>query len=275
MLNGTRETFEDLRIRIADAQTALPKRLAQAATYVLAHPEDMALGTAASVSKSARVQPSTLVRLAQHLGYDGFSDLQLVFRERLKRRASTYEERLVQLKDKATAETIEGAVLYGFVAAAQKSIERASSGLGDFEFAKAVSVLARAETIYLIARRRSYPITAHLTYAFTKLRIRTVHVDSSIGINAELVALARPTDAAFVCSFSPYASETIDLANALREQGVPIVAITDSAISPLAGLASVWLEITEHDYAGFRSIAASMAVASALPVAVAERRRHM
>jgi hypothetical protein len=30
------------------------------------------------------VQPSTLVRLARHLGYEGFSDLQLVFRDRLR-----------------------------------------------------------------------------------------------------------------------------------------------------------------------------------------------
>jgi hypothetical protein len=33
------------------------------------------------------------------------------------------------------------------------------------------------------------------------------------------------------------------------------------------------LEVSENDYAGFRSLSASMALATALPVAIAERRR--
>jgi DNA-binding MurR/RpiR family transcriptional regulator len=45
-------------------------------------------------------------------------------------------------------------------------------------------------------------------------------------------------------------------------------------MSPLASLATHWLEVSEADHAGFRSLSAAMAVAGALTVAVAERRRH-
>jgi hypothetical protein len=82
--------FDDLRAHIVALADELPKKLAQAARYALAHPDDIALGTAASIAKAANVQPSTLVRLAQQLGFRGFSDFQSVFRSRLKVRASSY-----------------------------------------------------------------------------------------------------------------------------------------------------------------------------------------
>ena len=56
----------------------LPKRIAQVAAYALDNPDEIAFGTAASIASSAGVQPSTLIRFAQHLGYDGFTSLQTV-----------------------------------------------------------------------------------------------------------------------------------------------------------------------------------------------------
>ncbi|MIL09680.1 SIS domain-containing protein, partial [Salmonella enterica subsp. enterica] len=55
--------------------------------------------------------------------------------------------------------------------------------------------------------------------------------------------------------------------------GVPLVAITDSAFSPLAETADQWFEIAEADYSGFRSLAATMALAMGIAVAIAEARR--
>ncbi|EKF43029.1 MurR/RpiR family transcriptional regulator [Nitratireductor indicus] len=267
-------SYEILSARIISAQSTLPKRLAEAASYVLANADEIALGTTASIAKAANVQPSTLVRLAHHLGYDGFSDLQSVFRERLMARASTYEERLARLESGTTADTFDGTVMHGFINAARESVDRLAAQVSDADFARAVTVLARARTIYLIARRRSYPLTAHLSYGFGKLGIKTVMVSSTNGLDEEIVALAEPDDAAFICSFAPYASDTVALANRIHRRKVPIVAITDSPLSPLAPISQVRLEIAENDYSGFRSISASMAIVAALPVAIAERRRH-
>ncbi|MGN6549996.1 MAG: MurR/RpiR family transcriptional regulator, partial [Pararhizobium sp.] len=246
----------------------------QAAQFALAHPEEVALGTAASIAAAAGIQPSTLVRLARHFGYDGFSDFQSVFRERLKSRASTYEERLKRIETGTVGDSYESALLNGFMTAARQSIDMLAGTLNEGEFTRSVRVLAEAETIYLLARRRAYPITAHMAYAFGKLKVRSVSIDTVNGIDAEIVDLATPKDAAIACSFSPYAPATVDLARALSAKGVPLVALTDTALSPLAACATHWLEVSESDFAGFRSLSASMALAMALPVAVAERRRY-
>ncbi|MFZ2102432.1 MAG: MurR/RpiR family transcriptional regulator [Oricola sp.] len=265
--------FEALRDHIAASQSSLPKRLSQAAEYALSHPDEIALGTAASIASAADVQPSTLVRLARHLGYEGFSDFQTVFRERLKNRASTYEERLLKIEKGTSGDSYESALLNGFLTAARQSIDSLSEHINPADFARCVSILAEADTIYLVAKRRAYPLAAHMGYAFGKLKIRSVMVDSANGIDPEIVQMATPRDAVIACSFSPYAPASVEQAQAFTARGVPLVAITDSALSPLAANARHWLEVSEHDFAGFRSLSAGMALVMALPVAIAERRR--
>jgi len=266
--------FESLRSVIIERKETMPKRLAQVAAYALSNPDDMAFGTAASIATAADVQPSTLVRLAHHLGYDGFSDLQNVFRARLRDRTLSYEERLLSLEAGATASS-DTELLSGFLNAASQSVARLASTVDGETFSKSVDVLARAETIYLVAKRRSYPLTAHIAYAFGKLGIRHQIIASPNGIDTEMAQFATGKDAVIAASFSPYAAESLTQAQELAGRGVPIIAITDSVFSPLAATAAHWFEVSEADYAGFRSLSASMALAMALPVAIAERRRSL
>jgi DNA-binding MurR/RpiR family transcriptional regulator len=267
--------FESLRTMIIARRQSLPKRLAQVAVHTLENPDDVAFGTAASVATSADVQPSTLVRFAQYFGFEGFTDLQQIFRDRLKERTSSYEERLASLGAEAPGESQEGAILAGFVAAAGRSLEKLSLGIDPASVERAVAILAKAETIHLIARRRSYPISTYMAYAFGKLRIRHSLVGSPVGIDPEILDFANPRDAVLAISFSPYAPETTHFVRDLAARGIRVISITDSAFSPLAEHASEWFEIAEADFAGFRSLSATMAFAMALTVLIAERRQKL
>jgi DNA-binding MurR/RpiR family transcriptional regulator len=264
--------FESLKTEIVGNTVKLPKRLKQAAIYALDHPDEVAFGTAASIAQAAEVQPSTLVRLAHQFGYEGFSHFQTIFKERLRVRTPSYEERLARLEKSGDAAP-EAALLHGFFGAAQASIQRLESAIREDDFKRAIEVLGQAETIYLIAKRRSYSLTAHLAYAFSKLGIRHQMVASTIGVDMETVQFAGAGDAALAISFSPYAAESLDHARALHAQGVPLVSITDSAFSPLASISTLWFEVAEADFAGFRSLSASMALTMALSVGIAEYRR--
>ena len=62
--------FETLRATILDRRESLPKRIAQIAAYTLDNPDDITFDTAANITASANVQPSTLIRFAQQLGFD-------------------------------------------------------------------------------------------------------------------------------------------------------------------------------------------------------------
>ena len=263
--------FPALRALIAARAPSLPRRLTQVATYALNHPDEIAFGTAASVAQHSGVQPSTLVRFSQALGYQGFSDLQDVFRARLRDRVPSYEERLKQLREHGGASK-SGLLLQGFADAAERSVADLRLKLDPATLERAVDILAEAETIYLVGLRRSFPITSYMAYAMGKLGIRNLLVDGIAGLGAEQIGFISPRDAVLAISFTPYASETVNLAHAAKSRDARIVSITDSIFSPIAPIADAWLEIVEADFEGFRSMAATMALAMTLTVAVAGKR---
>ncbi len=260
---------------IARRRGQLPKRLVQAAEFALMHPQDIAFGTIAEVARAAQVQPSALVRFAQALGYAGFSDLQAVFRAHARERWPDYRERLKALRNapssNGTGDRL-AALLTGFAEASALSATRMRDTVDLADLERAVAVLAAARTIHLIGARRSFPAAAGLAYALRKLGVACQLLDQTGGPVPELADLIPTDDAVLAISFTPYAPVTLDLATRTAQRGVPVVAVTDSVFSPLAQVATVWLEVAEADHAAFRLLAGTFALAMTLAIAVAERR---
>jgi DNA-binding MurR/RpiR family transcriptional regulator len=264
--------FPALKALVMARSQSLPRRLAQIAAFALDNPDEIAFGTAASIAAKADVQPSTLVRLSQALGYQGFSDLQSVFRSRLRERVLNYDERLQQLRAHGTAGSRAGLILDGFLTSAERSLAEARGGLEPDKLERAVDILAKAETVYLVGLRRSFPIAAYMAYAMGKLGVRNVLVDGLAGLGSEQISFVSAADAVVAISFTPYASETVALTQAARAKEAKIVSITDSAFSPIAPVADLWFEIVEANFEGFRSMAATLSLAMSLSVAVGGRR---
>jgi len=269
---GAPKDFASLRAAIALRADQLPKRLMQIAGYALENPDEIAFGTVASIAASADVQPSALVRFARALGYQGFTDLQDVFRSRLRDRVLNYDERLAQLRDHGIATSRSGLVLDGFLEASERSIAKFREKVDHAAIDSAVAILAAADTIYLLGLRRSFPIASYMSYAMGKLGVRNILVDAVAGMGAEQASFISGKDAALAISFAPYASETVSLTDAAKSRGAKIVTITDSVFSPLAPQADALIEVSEANFEGFRSMATTMAVAMTLCVAVAARR---
>ncbi|MFL5126747.1 MAG: MurR/RpiR family transcriptional regulator [Microvirga sp.] len=262
--------FERFRELLLDRRDGLPSRLVRAAEYALAHPDEIAFGTVASVAEAAEIQPSALIRFAKALGYNGFSELQEVFRHRLRERWPPYGERLAKLRTEAPDGP--AGLLKRFSASSALSLAKLDDTVVPEDLERAVSVLAGAATIHLLGLRRAFPVASYLAYALGKLQVSANLVDHVGALAGEQIGAARDGDALIAISFTPYTPATIELANAFSGRGFPVVAITDSAFSPLAPAATARIEIVEADVGGFRSLAATFCVAMTLAVAVAERR---
>lgn len=264
--------FESLRSLIVLRRDALPRRLAQVAEFALEQPDKVAFGTVAELAGLAGVQPSTLVRFAQTLGFSGFSDLQEIFRARLRERWPDYGERLKRLEARAQSGGAL-ALLDGFAEAAVASLARLREHASAADLNKAARVLADSRRIGLLGQRRVFPVTSYLAYACAKLGIETQLLDNRGGMLAEEARYLERGDSLLAVSFTPYTPETIEVAAETAERGVPVVAITDSPFSPLTRSAGTWIEVVESDYEAFRSLSATMTVAIALAVSAAELRR--
>lgn len=224
--------YQALRALIAQRAEQLPKRLTQVAAYALENPDEVAFGTVASIAGNAEVQPSALVRFSRALGYQGFSDLQEVFRSRLRERVLNYDERLAQMRDHGLASSRTGLMLDGFLTAGERSLAELRDKVDQDALERAVGILASAETIYLIGLRRSFPVTSYMSYAMGKLGIRNILVDAIAGLGAEQTGFIGRRDAVLATSFTPYASETVSLTAAARARGARIVSVTNSVFSP-------------------------------------------
>ena len=78
-------------------------------------------------------------------------------------------------------------------------------------------------------------------------------------------------DVLLVASFQPYSPQVIEAARACAARGVPVVAITDTALSPLKAPSAVCFELGQGPNPAFRSLVAPMCVAQALVVSAGHR----
>jgi DNA-binding MurR/RpiR family transcriptional regulator len=269
------KSFEQLKGELSRSYPALSPQLQRIASYALEHPHDMALDTVATLARGAGVQPSAMVRFAQALGYDGFSDLQRVFRGRLVERSNApglhnYRERVAAFRADQPRSGPQG-VLAQFVADGIAALERLPEQVPAADLAAAVRILAGARTIYTLGHRRSFSVAYYLAYGLTQLDLNAQLLDSMAGMLRDKAELIGPKDALVVMSFRNYTQEVIEVAQACHARKVPVIAITDTAISPLARHARVCFQIEEKPSKFFGQLAAPVCFAQALVVAVGEQ----
>lgn len=265
---------EALRTRIIERYPRMSARLQQIARFALDHPRDMALETVAAIAARASVQPSTVIRFAQSVGFSGFSQMQRIYHTVLLEGVSSYSERLRRALS-MTGETPPGdasQILREFCAANTASLQHLQDGLPLENLQRAIELLAQARVAHLVAVRRSFPVAAYLAYALNHAGCRAHLLSGLAGQYGEQGQLMEPEDVLIAISAHPYASETLVVAESAARVGVPIIAMTDSLVSPLARLASLCLIVSEADLRGFRSLTANLCLAQTLVVALALRR---
>jgi DNA-binding MurR/RpiR family transcriptional regulator len=266
-------SYDALRSSIAGRYPDLSRRLQQVAEYALAHPDDMALETIAVIADRAGVPPSSLIRFAKALDFEGFSDMQRLFRARLVDRTPSYGERIRSLRARheGADRPVPSLVLDDFVAANIEALERVRRELPPERLERAVQILAQAEGIYLAAQRRSFPVAAYLSYLLSQLERRSHLLDSIGGMLEQQARAIGGGDALIAVSFRSYAPEVLALVERCAGRGVPAIVITDGPLSPLTPFATVSFEVIEAEVETFRSLSASMCLALVLVVALGHR----
>lgn len=269
-----RKDFDGFVAALRKRAPDLPRRLRQVADYALDNPDEIALSTAAEVARKAGVQASTLVRFAQALDYSGFSELQKLFRSRLRQQVPDHRERIETLRvEGAAGPDMARVLLDGFVEASRESLSRLQDAALLRDIDLATDLIAGARTVVLVGARRMFPVVAYLAYAFGKLGIRAVLVDDIGSLGPEQAAIATSDDVVVAVSCAPYTPATVALAARADAAGIPVIALTDGALSPLAQHCRLCLAVREADYGAFRSMAATFAIAMTLAVGSAEKAR--
>ncbi len=257
------ESFADLERLIAARHASLSSRLKDIAAFVLAHPDIIALETVATVAERALVPPSALVRFAQALGFDGFSDMQRLFRLRLVEQMPGYADRLTPRLDDGL---VAADILDRVAREAHRAIDELCAEVSRADLRAAAARLVGGRRILIVAQRRSLPVALYLLHGLLGLELPAQLLDNQGGMLGQQLRTLAPGDVLLAISFQPYAPETLEAVRAAELRNLAIVAITDLQLSPLAASGRPTLFVRDAEVQNIRSLGASMCLATSLVI---------
>lgn len=253
---------------IVEAFDALPPQLQGAARYVIDNPHDVALLSMREQARRAGVQPWTMTRLAQRLGFDGYEPFRAGFADQLRQGGLGFAGKAQ--KQFARQTEVGGRAL------AAEMVAKVSASIGSLGEAASLDALTSAaerihlaRRVYCLGLRSSYPVAAHFAYMMSFLGDRTVLLDGAAGTGADALRHATTDDVLLAVAVAPYTRLTVELARAAARRAVPVVALTDSAVSPLAGVAAETIIVSTESPSFFHTMTAAFAVGEVLGALVA------
>lgn len=267
-------TEEALIKAIARDFELLSRQLKAIARHVEQHRSQLGIQSIQEVATLCDVQPSAVVRFAKHFGFTGFTGMQRLFRDGLAQQISpsrNYQSRIRQAIESGARDLSSAEIAHALIGGGIAGMEELQRSLQEPAFEDSVRLLAEADSIWLMASRRSFAVSTYLAYALQHTDKRIHHITSSGSMQDAQLRGLRPQDVLIAVSFAPYAEETESIVRQAHERGARIIAITDSRLSPVARCATCSLLVQETSVFGFRALTNSMAVAQSLFMALAYR----
>lgn len=261
-------TYETFCSTLASKSGGLSKQLQEIAQFVLDNPIDTALDTAAEIAAKLGVQPSSLIRFAQAVGFDGFSQIQKIFRTHLVQQlpdySGDYSKRFEVLKRDKSEE--EFSVLDIFADANSKALGSLTQDVRPEQLEKAFELIGAAECIYLLGQRRSFPAAAYLYYMMRHIDIRAVLLDGVGGLLHEQTRAIGKNDVLIAFTFPGYAEEVLSITREVSDLGGKIIVITDRLASQVVSMSDVHFFVDKYTVGGFRTVSGTFCLAQALAI---------
>ncbi|WP_434635406.1 MurR/RpiR family transcriptional regulator [Vibrio sp. SCSIO 43086] len=261
--------LDTLKELIAKRYDSLSGRLQQVADFVTDQPMLVAVETMATIAKQANVPLSTLSRFSNAMGFDGFTSMQVLFRDQYLNRPRDYKERVRKAREmEDVPHDSPQAIFQDFGHANIEALEQLQMSVSPQKLERAVALMDGAQTIYIQGTRRAYPVAFYLWYALMKSDKNVVLLDDHGGMLSPLTRRMNDKDVLFAITFNPYAEETSQLIDDACKKNVPIVCITDNQMTPHGSKMDVCFEVQEGELMGFRSLSSSMYLAQAIAVSL-------
>jgi DNA-binding MurR/RpiR family transcriptional regulator len=258
------DPIERIRLRSHD----LPPSLQRVAAVVARDPAGTAYLSGPALAARVEVSQPTVVRFAQALGYEGYPDFLQALRQWVTSRPTI--ERM-----QGTSSHSEVAVWRSVMETDIRNIASTMAELNDAQFQRVVELIASARRIYVWGVRTANTVAAYLLSSLSFLYETERVIQLTQAMYLEQLLTADDRDVGIFVSFPRYPRVSIEAAQYARERGIHVVALTDSAVSPLAAHAEHALFAQSQLRSFMESFVAPLSVAQALitTLAVADGER--
>lgn len=253
--------------RLSAHYAALPAQMQKAARWVLEHPQDAALLSMREQARRAGVQPATMTRLAQALGFDGYDAVRALHAHSMRHAQQGLSGRAGE-RLPLEADSVE--------AAAQAMLTHAGDHIGQMirpdlldALAQAAQILGQARRVFSLGRRSSHAVAWHFHYALSLVSDRAHYLGDAAGSGLDPLLRAGPQDALLVCGVAPYTRSVVEAVAQAHAQRVPVVALTDGPLSPLIVPDAVALIVPTDSASFLHSMTPAFLIAEILAALVA------
>lgn len=231
------------------------------ANYLLQNYKQAAFMNSRELARRTGVSNSTVLRLANTLGYPRFADFQEDLQDLITERISSL--------DRYTPAETKGKSLLGRIASLEVSIiNKMIEGINPQTFQEAIDLLSRKEHILIVGYESDAFAASYAAETLQIIRGNVTYTKSVPDSGLSSVIEKGDSAVALVYQFPRYYTKTTHLVSFLKRKGLPIIGITDSILSPLAHYADHLLFVPTKYNTFLDPNAATMTLTHALATGV-------
>jgi len=268
-LAGLKLLLEAIERREADISLGSSSR--RVLTALIEAPQRAAVSSISELAEQLGVNPSTFSRLAQKLGYGGFSKFQDVFRREVTEGRTFYSDQASRLlvPSNGSNDSIGQLTRLGRQESANMVSMIEQVDCADFD--ATVELLTSARRVRIHGMRQFTSLALFMAYALGMLRPDVAPLDAARQGVADALAQLDEGDVLVVASCFPYTPSVLATAEVAAKHGIKVIALTDSSSSPLARIARYSFYVPNQSLFFSNSMCAFMLLAEGILSAAASR----
>jgi len=261
------EQPESLRARIIGLVDTLSPKQKRIARFILDDPYFASYASADELGKKNNTTGATVVRFSQTLGYEGYSRLQETLRAELPNYLTTTARMQMHMSIKTPPTSNPQQVFYTDI----KNIERTASSISEDCLDMALNAIQKAKRIWVIGAGLSYAPAAFLTHSLKVMGFDALGIQREVLQSAVDISRIKSDDLMIAIDLWRYVRVTVFAVSQAKRNGTPVIAITDSVVSPLAKMADISFEIATEGVVHSLSITALMSLLNVFIAMLADR----
>ncbi len=216
---------------------ALSPQLRRAARFIVEHSGDVATRSQRHISAVSQLPAPTFTRLARAVGLQSYDQLRDLCRDDVLRNKTILADRAKSLIAEVNENAEEPSLIARHAASAIHNLQRVVEQTDPDRLTNAARLLADARRVVLIGEMSARGLMDYVSYMVNMSLTGWKVLDrAGESLSSELAFLGSE-DACIVTAVSPYSTRSLKIVRHIVEAGIPVVAITDNALSPLVPLA--------------------------------------
>ena len=258
----------DISQRIKNSYPTFSKGQKKIAVAILNEYDKVAYMTAAKLGQLVGVSESTVVRFANELGFEGYSEFQRAVQD-LVRSKLTPNQRIEVTKKLLGESDVLESVMESDINKIRYTLDRIDRS----SFLRAVDAILSAKNIYIMGARSAEPLAQILNYNLSLIfdNVKFIRPNSTAEVFEQMFSIGSD-DVLIAFSFPRYSSKMVSAVKYAKQNSARVVVFTDSVVSPIAEFATEIL-IARSDMASFMdSFVAPISIINAIIVEITRRR---